>query len=215
MISLKEQESLFIEISKKIKRKIEIYVVGGTAMMLHGLKETTLDIDLVFLSQKDKDLFKEAALSLGYKELDSKVIYGKKENSPEMINLGDSRLDLFLISVIDFVFSENMQKRALTIHEFGNNLIIKVADIHDIIVMKCATRRLKDEDDIINLIKNNKINWDIIINEAKTQVLLGKETAFLDLGSLLERLKFNYKLDISQKMIDELWTLLRKQINKK
>jgi len=84
-----------------------------------------------------------------------------------MINLGDSRLDLFLVEVIDFIFSENMQNRAEQIHQFGKNLILKIADKHDIILMKCATNRIRDEEDIVNIVKINDIDWKILIDEAK------------------------------------------------
>ena len=117
---------------------------------------------------------------MGYKETDATEVYGVKNNTPQMINLGDSRFDLFNLEVIDFTFSKNMQERAVQIHQFGKNLKLKIADKHDIIIMKCATRRTKDEDDIVNIIKNNyPINWDIIVEEIKFQVDLGKETAFL------------------------------------
>ncbi len=214
MIEIKEQENLFIQIGKRLKRRIIAYAIGGTAMMFHGFKENTLDIDLVFTEIKDREEFKEAAKSLGYGEMDSRKIYGKKDNSPEMIYLGDNRLDLFVLDVIDFKFSKNMEKRALDIHEFSSNFVLKIADVHDIIIMKCATRRLKDENDIVNLAKN-KINWKILVDEAKNQARLGKESALIDLGYLLEKLKYKYKIKVPLKIIDELWKLVKRQARKR
>jgi len=48
MITLEEQQKLFLNVSKKLKKQIIVYAVGGTAMTFLGLKDTTLDIDLVF-----------------------------------------------------------------------------------------------------------------------------------------------------------------------
>ena len=61
MISLEDQESLLQNIAKRLKKKITIYCVGGTAMMFLDLKEATLDIDLVFSNEDDKKVTKEIA----------------------------------------------------------------------------------------------------------------------------------------------------------
>jgi hypothetical protein len=122
---------------------------------------------------------------------------------------------LFLLEVIDFRFSETIQKRAEQTHQFYNKLIIKIADTNDILLMKSATNRAKDKYDIIKLINTSEINWDIIIKEAENQVSLGHETAVLTLGTRLEDLKNNSKIKIPQEVLDKLWNLLKNQINKK
>ena len=205
MINIKEQQNLFIQIGKKLSKEITAYAIGGTAMMFLGAKESTLDIDLVFLKKEDKNLFKESAKSLGYKEMEAQIIYGARDNCPEMIYLGDARIDLFLLDVIDFKFSETIQKRAEQTHQFYNNLIIKVADPNDILLMKSVTNRAKDKYDIIKLINSSEINWDIIIDEAENQINLGHETAILTLGTRLEDLKNNSKVKIPREVLDKLW----------
>lgn len=215
MISVTAQRNLLIEIGNKLSKEITTYAIGGTAMMFLGFKEATKDIDLVFTSKEDREIFKKIAKLLGYKEIDSVIVYGTKNNRPEMINLGDSRLDLFLLEVIDFIFSENMQKRAEQKHQFGKNLILKIADKHDIILMKCATKRIRDEEDIISIIKINHIDWNILIEEAKKQVKLGKELAFLEMGTLIEKLKNKHKLDIPKKVGDTFFDLLKEQVDSK
>src|SRR3989344_2188350 len=210
MISIEAQRNLFIEISNRLQKEIVVYAIGGTAMMFLGLKEATKDIDLVFTDKDDRKAFKEIAKSLGYKEMDSVIVYGVRDKMPEMINLGDSRLDLFLLDEIDFTFSSSMQKRAEQIHQFGKNLIIKIADKHDIILMKCATSRTKDEDDAVNIVRNSDINWDILIEEARVQENLGKEMVFLEMGSLIEKLIHKHKLKIPKRVGDDLFRLLRK-----
>ncbi len=215
MISTTDQKNLLIELGNKLSREITIYAIGGTAMMFLGFKEATIDIDLVFTNSEDRKLFKKTAISLGYKEMDSIAVYGVKSNRPEMINLGDSRLDLFLNEVIDFVFSESMQKRAVQTHQFGKNLIIKIADKHDIILMKCVINRTKDEEDIVGIVKNSEIDWNIIIEESKLQMKLGKETIFFEMGSLIEKLIYKHKLNVPKEIGDIFFDLLTKQINEK
>ena len=99
--------------------------------------------------------------------------------------------------------------------EFGGKLILKVADVHDLILMKCATDRQRDAEDVKTIVENNKIDWKIIIKEAKHQVKLGKSSAILDLGEFLEKLKSELKLDIPDNVLDELHDVLLKQIEEK
>ncbi len=212
MISTKDQNQLLIQIGNKLSEEITIYAIGGTAMMFLGLKDATKDIDLVFTDKKEKQMFIEVAISLGYKKMDSAIVYGVQNNRPEMITLGTSHLDLFDLNVIDFIFSENMQRRSTSIHQFGKNLKLKIADKHDIIIMKCATRRMKDEDDIVNIVKNNSpIDWDMILEEIKVQVDMGKNTAFLEMGHVVEKLIYTHKLNVPQSIHDKLFSLLEEQ----
>jgi len=213
MINIKYQEELFVDIGMKLPRKIEVYAIGGTAMMFHGLKRATLDIDLVFSNKEDRNIFTETAKSIGVKEMDSQIVYGRRDNVPEVLKLGNCRIDLFLFKVITTDFSESMQKRAEQIHEFGGNLIVRIADVHDLIIMKSVTLREKDEDDIESAIKNSKIDWNIIVEEAQNQLKLGNERTLLDLGSTFERITNKKKIIIPKEIQDKIWNLLKKQVN--
>ena len=215
MISIEQQQKLLLNAARKLKKKITAYAIGGTAMMVLGFKDSTLDIDLVFESKKDRDVFKEAIKSIGYQDINPIQVYGTNENQPEMLTLGDERFDLFVVKVIDFVFSDTMQKRANQIHQFDKNLILKIADPHDIILMKCATDRLKDIDDARNIINNTKIDWNLIIEEAKKQISLGQERAAFDLGCFLEDLKEKMKVNIPKETLDNLFKIVQKQAAEK
>src|SRR3989344_678263 len=195
MIDIIDQEQLFVDIGIKLPKKIEVYAIGGTAMMFLGLKKATLDIDLVFSNYKDRQIFINTAKSLGIEEMDSRVVYGKKNNTPEVMKLRDFRIDLFLFKIITTDFSEAMQKRADRVHVFGGNLVVKIADVHDLIIMKSVTLREKDEDDIESAIKNSKIDWNIVIEEAQNQLKLGNERTILDLGTSFEKIS-NKKMAI-------------------
>lgn len=215
MINIERQKGLLLAISRKLKEKVIAYAVGGTAMMFLGLKDATADIDLVFENRKERELFKNAVKSIGYEEMDSIIVYCDKENHPEMLVLGDERFDLFLREVIYFIFSENMQKRARQVHQFGDNLVLKIADPHDIILMKCATDRLKDIDDAMSIIKNTKIDWNLIVEEAKNQARLGKEKTIFELGYFFEKLNNKFKESVPKQVTDELWKLLQKEIKER
>ncbi|MDP3990673.1 MAG: hypothetical protein Q8Q01_05735 [archaeon] len=215
MITIDLQQKLLLNVARRLTKKINVYAIGGTAMMFLGFKDATLDIDLVFENKKDRDIFKEAIKSLGYLEMDAIKVYGVKRNTPEMFKLNDERFDLFVVEVIDFIFSDTMRQRAEQIHQFGDNLILKIANPHDIILMKCATDRIKDKDDARKIINSKKINWEIIITEAKKQMKLGKERAAFDLGCFLENLKTKMNIDIPQEVLDKLFLIVEKQAKNK
>lgn len=215
MINLEDHANLLKAISQKLKKKIIVYAIGGTAMMLQGLKDSTVDIDLVFENDGDKEEFKAAAKSLGYKDMDPSKVYGPKDNTPDMLTLGNERFDLFVDKIIDYTFSDTMKKRSSKTYEFSKNLILKIADYHDIIILKCATKRTKDMDDIKSIIETKEINWDTIIDESKKQLELGEEHIFIDLGGCLEDLRKTLKGKIPQKVLDMIYNLLKDQANKK
>jgi len=215
MISIEQQQKLLLNIANRLKSKINVYAIGGTAMMFLGFKESTLDIDLVFENENDKNLFKEIIKSLDYREMSPVKVYGVKRFQPEMLSLGDIRFDMFVLHVIDFIFSESMRKRANKKHQFGEYLILNVADPHDIILMKCATDRLKDKDDARRIINNTKINWQLLIDEAKIQIKLGKERAAFDLGDFLEHLKNKMKVNVPQEILDKIYDIVMKQAEEK
>ncbi len=215
MISINRQQRRLLNIAQQLRRPVTAYAVGGTAMMFRGLKEATLDIDLVFKDAASKDAFRKAAEALGYRKMDAINIYGAKNNIPDMLTLGDERFDLFVMDVIDFIFSDTMQSRAQDTHQFGDKLILKIANPHDLILMKCATDRLKYKDDTRQIILNTTINWDTIIGEAQNQVKLGRHDAIFCLGELLEDIKKDLKEKIPDAVIEKLWTLVEQQAHEK
>lgn len=214
MIDIEQQERLFVGIGDILEKKIIVYAIGGTAMMLRGIKNSTLDVDLVFDKKRDREEFMNALKKLGAKESDVTLIYGLKDNTPAMLEFNNCRFDMFLTKVITSTFSDAMKGRAAQTHEFGN-LIIKAADTNDILIMKSVTSRAKDLEDIITIINKSKIDWDIIVEEANEQVNFGNESAVLSLGEKLEKLNNQKAIAVPKAISDKLWKLLKKQINSK
>ena len=216
MININSQEALFNEIGRALPKKLVVYSIGGTAMMLHGLKGETLDIDLVFDKESDREIFIGTLEAMKFRKDEIRVIeqYGLKQNPPEIFRLksDDFIFDLFLNKIVSSVFSDGMKERAKQTHEFGSNLVIKAADPHDILIMKSVTSREKDSVDIIAIVNTGHINWDLIVEEAKEQVHLGNETAILGLGEKLDKLANRKLIIIPKEILDKLWRLLNKQV---
>ncbi len=215
MISIEAQQQLLLDVAKQLEHPLTVFAIGGTAMMFHGLKDTTLDIDLVFRNTEDRAIFKNTILKLGYTSMDAFTVYGNKRDRPEMFKRETERFDLFVNDVIHFTFSKSMQERAVVTHEFERKLTVKIADPHDIILMKCATDRVKDKDDARKIIESKPIQWGILIEEAKHQVTLERDRALFDLGDFLEHLKREMKVPVPQEVLDTLFKLVQQQVAQK
>ena len=219
MINIQDQEELFNIIGEKLTKKLVAFSIGGTAMMLRGLKGETLDIDLVFDKESERKIFMETLESMGFKKDDKRVIetYGLKKNTPMMLRLESDKyiFDLFLNKIITSVFSEGMKKRATQTHEFGSNLVIKVADPNDVLIMKSVTGRTKDNDDIISIINDNKLDWNVVVEEATEQVKLGNQHAIMGLGEKLEKLTNQKLISVPKQITDKIWKLFNKQVKEK
>jgi hypothetical protein len=214
MITIEDQQKLLLAIGKTIEKPITAYAIGGTAMMFNGLKNATLDIDIVFTKEEDRNTFIEAITKIGYRHMNSAVVYGAKCNQPKMYSLDTERFDLFLIDVIDFAFSDDMRKRVTQIHEYGKNLKLCIAHPQDIIIMKCATDRAKDLEDAKKIVETQKIDWKALVQEAATQVKLGRKEAYFDLGEFLEKIQ-QTGTRIPQETLDWLFELSMKEAKKK
>jgi hypothetical protein len=202
---------MLIAIGRELTKKISIYAIGGTAMMFLGIKNSTLDVDFVFDKKRDREEFMNVLRKLGAKESDVTLVYGLKNNTPLMLEFKNCRFDLFMNKIITSTFSDAMKERAKQTHEFGN-LIIKIVDPNDILIMKSATSRDKDLDDIIVIVNKSKINWDTIVEESKEQVRLGNDTAIMGLGEKLEKLSNKKAISLPKAISDKIWASFNAQV---
>ena len=214
MIDIKQQEEMFIAIGNILPKKIFTYAIGGTAMMLLGIKDLTLDVDFVFDKKSDREELMGALRKLGAKESDVTLVYGLKNNTPLMLEFKDCRFDLFMNKIITSTFSDAMKERAQETHEFGN-LIIKVANPSDILIMKSVTSRAKDSNDIVAIINKSHLDWNVVVEESQEQVKLGNETAIMGLGEKLEKLTNQKAISVPKEITDKIWKLFNKQIKEK
>lgn len=61
MISdFKHIEMLFEEVDHYVKTKVDVYVIGGVALLYQGLKPATKDIDLIILRKEEFSAFEHA-----------------------------------------------------------------------------------------------------------------------------------------------------------
>ncbi len=218
MIDLAKQNQLLALIGENLKKKIECYVVGGSAMMYYGMKDATKDIDLVFDTNEAREQVEKVLKKLGFQERKTSIIYFQKKNTPIILERQDERFDLFIRKVITFEITDSIKERVSSVYEFAN-LVIKVVSPEDIILLKCATERAGDRIDAAEIIKARNINWKTIIEESINQTKLGSHLfpvyLFDFLYELKEDLKANIPNDIINKVRDLGEDMITKRLKKK
>ncbi|MBI2452473.1 nucleotidyltransferase [Candidatus Pacearchaeota archaeon] len=206
-IDMKEQEDLFNLIGKTLKKKVECYVVGGTAMMFLNLKKTTKDIDIVFKETEDYETFRETLISLGAKESKFKIENRQKVSS--MLDLGEARFDLFLDYLIYFKLTPTIIFRVREVHEFFN-MIVKVVSPEDIILFKSMADRESDRIDVSDIIKKMNLNWSVILEETELQTKNSEYFFSAFLYNFLLGLKEDFKTEIPREFTKKLEKLTEK-----
>lgn len=206
MSGLEEQIELLKLIGNQLKSKTECFIIGGSAMMFFGLKNSTKDIDMVFFNETERK--KVIAV------LEKSGFYKKyfKDKDIFLLERKDMRLDMFLKTVIKFKISPSMMERKKEVHEFGN-LIAMIASPEDIILLKCATDREGDRLDAKDIIDKFDIDWKIILEEAKRQNENTKRVISLFLYDFLLEVK-ELKADIPKGTIQELKSISEKEVDK-
>ena len=214
MINLEEQISLFKNvIGTQLKKRVECIAIGGSAMMFYHAKNTTKDVDLVFLKKEDLEEVKEILFNSGFNERKNiQGIFREDEDSgkPVMMESPETRFDLFLNEVIGFKIHQSTIERLREVHEFGK-FIVKTASPEDILMMKGCTERERDRDDAAELVKKVNIDWKVIISETSAQTKIGMVAFPLLLYDFLTELKENKKIDVPKEITKELLSIAEKR----
>ena len=214
MTNIKEQEDILILIGSNLKRKIECFVIGGSAMLYYKLKEATKDIDIVLLNENDRQYVLKLMKNLGYAERNSKMLYVNKKNAPILLQRGQDRFDLFNRKIINLRFSDGIKDRINLVYEY-KNLTAKIVSPEDIIILKCATDRAGDRLDAASIIKSTNINWNILFEESINQMNLIGDVIPLNLYQFLLELKDDLNIEIPKDFIKNLEDECEKILNKK
>lgn len=152
----------------KPKYKYSAYIVGGAAIILHGLDEKmTADIDLV--------------------EVSSIVSNFLRRQEDNIINdRADACLSDFPYDFPDRAYKLNIDTKAIDFY---------VVSIEDIIVSKLATPRTKDRIDIRRDDVINYVNWQLLDELIQEQI---KEALNETRGSILKAQYKEYLKDVDE-----------------
>lgn len=203
MTSLKEQEDIFKIIGKTLDERVECFVIGGSAMLYHGTKEVTKDIDIVFSDERSRETVIKVLKNLGFKERETRLIYFNKKNVPVLLQREDERIDLFCKKIIHFKLTASIMERVSAVYEHGN-LITKIVSPEDIILLKCATERAGDRLDAVEILKKHDIDWKKIFEESIHQMDIGEDVFPVYLYDFLLELKEDLKAEIPSYVLKEI-----------
>jgi len=159
----------FNELARQSRQALSLYIFGGEAMRINGLKRATKDVDIVMENKETADALREALQALGYKPLGRFSIADEKlKPSGIFVKENHSRVDLFVGLICNaFRLSQSMKERSET--RLIDSLKVFVMSNEDIFLLKSITDREGDIYDMIDLAKSRGFNWRVVFEELLAQ----------------------------------------------
>ena len=112
ILKFNQIEELFREVDEIIEQKINLYIIGGAALLFKGLKGSTKDIDVIVKNNEERLHLEEALRDIGFKG-DRLTNEYKNLEITYILKREDFRIDLFEKEVCGrFSLSKGMIKRA-------------------------------------------------------------------------------------------------------
>lgn len=176
--NFKKIEDLFVEINKAIEKKVDVYILGGGALLKRGMKPATKDVDIVVSTKKEFLELQKALDKLNFAPQTPGKEY-KHMNLSQIFQKGEFRIDLFEKEICGkVVFSENMAKRAERALELSK-INIFLCSNEDILLFKTMTEREGDLTDCISIATTQDPDWNIILEELKNQIKQTKQDVWI------------------------------------
>lgn len=182
-------ETELTRIADHLQTEVDAYLIGGGAMSLRGLKDTTKDIDLVVTNEAAFSRLMGTLRDLGYAEVtDIGNEYDKLGARHCVRNDAGCQLDLFHRQIADkLIFSDGMEARS---EEFLTTqyLSVGLVSLEDTFLFKSVAERPDDIGDMATLVQT-ELDFDTIEQEIAAQVdLIGGERFVTIISESLEKL---------------------------
>lgn len=140
----------FLQLLADLDEELEFFALGGTAMVLKGIKEATKDID--FLTTALPEKIKQLFLLAGLKEV----------NTSQLCNtwyLDTLRIDIFYNAfILGYPLPNDWKILSEHIKNIGS-LKLFILNWYDIIITKIARSERRDIDDSIAIIKHQHLDF--------------------------------------------------------
>jgi len=143
----------FLNLIADLNEPLELFAIGGTAMVLKNIKESTKDIDFMTEEsyEKIKRLFKLAGL--------------KEESTDKVCNiwrLNNLRIDIFYDGfIMGIPFPDDWKEKSEKIRKIGK-ITLYILNWYDIIITKISRSEKRDIEDILAIIKIQKLNFELL-----------------------------------------------------
>jgi len=143
----------FLNLIADLNEHLELFAIGGTAMVMKNIKEATKDID--FLTTESYDKIKRLF-----------TLAGLKEESPNKVcniwRLGKTRIDIFYDGLIMGI---SFPKDWITLSEKIKNISkikLYILNWYDLIITKISRAEKRDIEDIIAIMKSQKLDMNLL-----------------------------------------------------
>ena len=176
----------FLNLIAGLNEPLELFAIGGTAMVLKNIKESTKDIDFLTAEkyEKIKGMFKLAGL--------------KEESSSKACNiwrLNIIRIDIFYDGLIMGIpFPDDWKILSEKIKEIGK-IKLYILNWYDLIITKISRAETRDIDDCIAIINHQKLDFNFLKKRyysiAETSLIADFDYKFKHLEREYDRRKNN------------------------
>lgn len=165
---LEEIDRAIREVSSRLDRPVDAYLIGGLAMIRHGLKIATKDVDVVLGSVPDCRVLEAGLAVCGF--VSTSVVteeYSALGATRIMERPDGMRFDIFAERVCRKLrLTGTMMSRATPVPT-GGNLHLRAARPEDVFLFKSVTER---EDDLADMamLAGLGLDWGSILDEIRT-----------------------------------------------
>ena len=140
-----------------LKHEVDFLLVGGYAVVYHGYRRTTGDMDLwVRPSNENRDKLVNALSELGFEDEDLIVLGNMDFTAHQVFTLGSEPQKIDFLTKINQVSFEDANADKV-IAEF-ENMLVPVINLNHLVLSKINSGRRKDEADVEELQKIQRKN---------------------------------------------------------
>jgi len=140
------------------KNEIEYVIVGGVAVMYHGVPRTTVDIDIILqLDDEEIPSFVDFLNSNGFSASTEDILAAFSEKSHSTSFYGKSLLRLD-IQGVNSEFDRMTLERSILVDMFGTT--IRIGSAEDTLVNKILFQGEQDLRDALGILTRNRENLD-------------------------------------------------------
>lgn len=159
------------ELGDGVGQSVSMFVFGGEAMRIRGLKRATKDMDMVLEDPVAFGTMGGALATMGYRRLGGREISSadkKLEPSGIFVHENYPRVDIFVKTICGkFKLSKQMKDRSTC--ERHGRLNFCLMSNEDIFLLKSVTDREGDIYDMIQLAKARDFQWQVVLEELLSQ----------------------------------------------
>jgi hypothetical protein len=140
------------------KNEIQYVIVGGVAVMYHGVPRTTVDIDIIMQIEDEQiSSFVDFLNSIGFSSSVTDIRAAFVENSHSTSFFKDTLLRLD-IQGVNSAFDRMTLDRAIEVNLFGT--LVRIGSIENTFVNKILFQGEQDLRDALGILKRNSDNLD-------------------------------------------------------